>query len=743
MPTGPAADTEQDLWEVAAPLDITMVDLALRTLAHHCRENGQPLPYVRAARLTPDQFELYLEEAAQLPTPWVGTTDASVWTLPNDVDDDELITDEQAGAIAAPYPSLVTIGHDLDGAHIFLDLEEAGALALNGSPGDTTEVITALALELATSQWADDLQVTVVGACADLEAALCTGRIRHLPDTGSVLADLARRAELDRDILTQLGAPDLHHARPEGTAPGISVPEIVLIAGDIDDDERAILDRSLQELPRVAVAAVTHGAPIGQWSLTLSEHDDTAVLEPIGLTLYPQRVDAQTYTHLIEQQLVAAQDTAPIPVVDEPRFNDSAPPPHPEPADLSHDELSGPDEHDQAEDVPLSDTAADEPVLAEPITDRLAVAAEDGHLNHGQGADDQAVEDQDRGPDRGMVERAELTEELTEDTNDDFTWSAVDDLTGPVLNVVKVSSGELGGIAATIPPLPAEATGWPSAAKPEATPPTPVVASPWVDPAEATIHQLHPAPRILVLGPVHIEHLPEGVEAVDKLVELITYIGLFPGGNHIAIDEAVAPGKQQTDNARNSRMTRARRMLGRDADGTDYLPRHTGPEGYRLNAAVTTDWQQWLNLLPNGPAGATTEDLEAALSLVRGRPFSGIKRRYFTWAERLMQEMISEVVDASWELGRRRLHEGRWQAAAAAAATGLDVEPGMERLARIQILAAHNGGNPDAARAAIERLLDVTDELGGDLEDATEQLIHELTELTTTGRRELVDAYAR
>ena len=76
-------------------------------------------------------------------------------------------------------------------------------------------------------------------------------------------------------------------------------------------------------------------------------------------------------------------------------------------------------------------------------------------------------------------------------------------------------------------------------------------------------------------------------------------------------------------------------------------------------------------------------------------------------------------------------------------AIGLDVEPGMERLARIQILAAHAGGNPDAAQAAIGRLLDIPDELGGDLEDITEQLIHDLANPGAGGRRELVDAYAR
>ncbi len=673
MPSGPVADTEHELRAIAAPLDITVVDLALRTLAHHCRATDQPLPYVRAARLTRDQFELYLGEPAQLPAPWAGTTDATVWTLPNDIDDTDLITDEQADTIAAPYPSLVTIGHDLDGAHVFLDLEEAGALALTGTRTDTTEVITALALELATSQWADDLQVTVVGACPDLEAALRTGRVRHLPDTGSVLADLNRRAALDRDTLTVVGSPDLHHTRPEGSAPGIAIPEIVLIAGDIDTEQRAALDTLLDALPRVAVAAVTHGAPVGEWSLTLSDTDDTAVLDPIGLTLRPQRVDARTYAHLIEQQLLAAHDTTTTVVVDEPHLSDL-------PATATATADAG--------------TTGEEG--AEPVTTGPSVDVEPG--------------------DRSVVKDTPpaVLEVFTAPTGGGADAASIPTMTPPVLEQTDTTLG-------TAPAAAAGDTG-----------------------GEATVHQLHPAPapRVLVLGPVLIEHLPDGVEAVAKLVEVATFIALFPGGNHVAIDDAIMPGKPQTDNARNTRMTRARRMLGRAADGTDYLPRHTGPDGYRLDPAVTTDWQQWLDLLPDGPTGASTTDLEAALRLIRGRPFSGIKRRYYAWAERRMQEMIAAIVDAAWELGRRRLLEGHWQAATTAAAVGLDVEPGMERLARIQILAAHAAGNPDATQAAIDRLLDVVDELGGDLEDVTEQLIHDLS-TTTTGRRELVDAYAR
>ena len=104
--------------------------------------------------------------------------------------------------------------------------------------------------------------------------------------------------------------------------------------------------------------------------------------------------------------------------------------------------------------------------------------------------------------------------------------------------------------------------------------------------------------------------------------------------------------------------------------------------------------------------------------------------------------MISAIVDASHELATRYLMEGRWRSAERAVVTGLTVEPGMERLWRTRILAAHSSGNPAAVQEAINRLLAITDELGGDLEPETEQLLADLRKPDATHRNQ-VTAHAR
>lgn len=591
MPVGAAAETERELRVSADPLSIETVDRALRTLAAYCARTGQSLPVVRAARLTPEQFDVYLAEPAELPTPWVGTADRLVWTLPGEVPG--LLPDAEARQVAAPYPSLVIIGHDQEDGHVFLDLEHVGALGVAGDADRTSEVLAAIAVELSISRWADDLQVTIVGAYPELEDALETGRIRYLPAVGHLIDELSVRADEDRSILAVAGVHDLNHARAEGAASGTWTPEIVLLAGHITSHQRYQLGRLIDQLPRVAIAAVVNGEPVGEWCLRLT--DDSAILEPMGLQIRPQRIDDQTYGKILDLMSIAATDASP--------------------------------------------TGSD---LPEPAVSELpAPVAED------------------------------------------------------VIDLVAVE-------------------------------------------AAAALVQSGP-PRLLVLGPVEVVDADGPVEPSKKsrLTELFAYLAFHPGSDFSVIDAAVWPGARTGPNTRNTAMSKLRRWLGTDASGADYLPRHQAETGYRLGPAVRSDWDAWNSLLPTGPVGAAPEDLERALRLVRGRPFDGVRVHRYAWAENLKQTMISSIVDASYELARRRLTEGRWRAAEQAIVVGLSLEPGMERLWRVRILAAHASGNPAAEKDAINRMLSVTDDLGGDLEPETEQLLRELRDPSVPARERL------
>ncbi len=601
MPAGPLAEAEREIRATADSMSVETVDLALRNLGAHCVHTGLTLPVVRAARLTAEQFELYLAEPAELPEPWTGTTDGLVWTLL--AESGGLLDEAEARQVPAPYPSLVIIGHDQEDGHILLDLEHVGALGVSGDSERTSEVLAAIAVELATSRWADDLQVTIVGAYPELEDALETGRIRYLPAVGHLIDELSTRADEDRSILAVAGVADLSQARVEGAASATWTPEIVLMAGHMTSHQRFQLGRLIDQLPRVAIAAVVNGEPVGEWCLRISE--DTAVLEPIGLQIRPQRIDDEMYGKILDLMSIAATD-------------------------------GGPEGSSAAGDV-AEPTLAELPPAADVVIDLVAV------------------------------------EEATDDVHE-----PMDD-----------------------------------------SPKAPAV-----------------PPRLLVLGPVEVVNANGPVEPSKKsrLTELFAYLAFHPGSDFSVIDAAVWPGARTGPNTRNTAMSKLRRWLGTDEHGADYLPRHQAETGYRLGDQVETDWAVWCSLLPEGPLEASPEQLERALRLVRGRPFDGARTHRYAWAENLKQTMISAIVDASYELARKRLTEGRWRQAEQAIVVGLSLEPGMERLWRVRILAAHASGNPAAEREAINRMLSVTDDLGGDLEDETERLLRDLRDSSVPAR---------
>lgn len=311
MPPAGLAPAELDLRLVENPDAMTRVDQTLRTLSALLGEAGRSLPPLRLVRLHAQQLELYLAEPATLPAPFTGTADSTVWSLDSDA---PLLPPAELANVPAPYPSLVTLGHDLDDAHVLVDLEHLGVLAVNGDPDRSIAVLAALAAELATSCWADDLQVTVVGCLPALPDALGTGRVRHVASLEELLPALEHRAADVRGALAdqQLDLLAARTTAPQRERPGDAwTPEIVLVAGPTDPVAWSRLDEVLHDLPRAGIAAVTTGpSDPSEWTLHLitdSDADAVAVLAPINLTLRPQVLTAADLDQLLGLIAVADQ----------------------------------------------------------------------------------------------------------------------------------------------------------------------------------------------------------------------------------------------------------------------------------------------------------------------------------------------------------------------------------------------------------------------------------------------------
>jgi nucleoid-associated protein YgaU len=683
-PDTPAGALERDLRTVEDPFGRSQVDSALRSLARWHRERGLPLPGVRVARLKSGEFvELHLDRAADLPEPWAGTTDRFVWQLAAGDADAAARVGSRASTTGgdageAPYPALVTVGHDDENTHLMLDLEHLACLDIRGTDAAAQATLAALAVELATSLWADDLQVTVVGTLGELPGVVDTGRVRHVPSLAGIIRELeARAADVDR-TLAQVGAGSVADARGRGLATDAWTPEILLVGERLGLVERAKLESLVERVPGVGIAAVTSSAEVGDWALDLTgelTNGDTTrgILMPAYIAVRPQQLDAATYAQALA--LLADPETAPGPTWS--RSIDRT-----------------------------------EPTLEEIPMDVVRAGAADSDVAVGEGAGHAP------GPGFG---------------------------TGG-------GGGSASGQPETFSP-------WATAAVSVATPPlgTPVVADPrsrvevvsrvepgsliepgsLVEPVETEVLQ---APVVRVLGTVELAGTT-GVELPSthqrQATELIAFLAFNPGSRGSDISKALWPSREPNLATRRSAVSRARRWLGTDDNGFEYLPRYWSADdggqadlesaGYRLRG-VRTDWHSFCDLVGPDLTQTPTPDLLAALDLVRGRPFEGVALRKYVWAEQLMHTISSGVVDVSHEVARRALLAGDVAMARHASQVGRLADPVDERSWRNGIRAEIASGRRDAVGRLVDRLRDHLEQLAMEPEPDTEELLAQVDE---------------
>ena len=280
-------------------LTITCLDQALRAIGAWCHHCGHPLPPLLAARVDDDRIDLLLSQAApDHPEAVELAADGSVWTLTADRIDDLLAhTDDNQ---AAPWPSLVTLGRDDDGAHILIDLEAAGTLHLIADDDQVDAALAAIAVELATCDWSDEVNVTLVGqVCPGLEDALESPTLTRATDVDALLTTLEARADDQRHILTE-GNPLAAHRADPAISDGFDA-EVILLDTELTEDHRNRLASLVEALPRVSVAAVTTSPTSPhEWSLTLTGDPLAADLAPLGWHIHPQTLSPDLYNRMVE-----------------------------------------------------------------------------------------------------------------------------------------------------------------------------------------------------------------------------------------------------------------------------------------------------------------------------------------------------------------------------------------------------------------------------------------------------------
>jgi nucleoid-associated protein YgaU len=301
IPTPPpatTAETENTLRAAAAPTATQLIDLSLRALAQQLTDHHIPSPQVVGVHLSEQVLRLLLwTPHSDPPSGWEFDDDGLSWTLPSTVDPTHLHF--LADTTPAPYPTLVTIGHDDNGAQLLLDLEHLGATQITGEPGQVSAALHTMAVELATSEIADMADVVCVGFGRELT---------HLERVTAVdnLADILPEIDQKTAALDKQDVPPLEARLAPG---GDTWAPIVILDPSLERPEGA--ERLLAVAHRGRAVCAVVGYPTGgQWRLHLS--DGNITVHPLGYT-YHRRDLTPTEATGIADLTHAAKDLDGIP----------------------------------------------------------------------------------------------------------------------------------------------------------------------------------------------------------------------------------------------------------------------------------------------------------------------------------------------------------------------------------------------------------------------------------------------
>jgi len=197
-----------------------MLDVGLRYLCHALERQGRMPRTVFAVHVGDENLDLWVAPASQdAPAPWYSVGDGQVWRLALA---DAPRLDLGQATVPAPYPGLVSIGTDATG-QVLVDLEAAQGVIAVAGPGDlVADALAAMATELATSLWSDEMHLTLVGGGEDL-AVLAPDRVHLAPSLAEALPGLEAHASEVSGALAALGVDPALAGRAWG---GVAGPEL-------------------------------------------------------------------------------------------------------------------------------------------------------------------------------------------------------------------------------------------------------------------------------------------------------------------------------------------------------------------------------------------------------------------------------------------------------------------------------------------------------------------------------------
>lgn len=276
MPELEGVEFESQLRMIQDPVCLEHVDTALRTLQMWAENTSGVLPDVFAVRLEAEEIALYLGAPAHLPMPFTCShNDHTIWTIRT------AALGASPADTLAPYPALTTIGVDTNNGVLLLNLEHLGAVNILGDDSACRSFLNAIAVELASSPWADQIQITMLGMPDQLARSLNPSRVHQSNDIVAVLRNLDHDLDDRRSAFASLSVNDTRHARATVAGTESWAPHILLVAEPLEPDARRTLREMANSNPNLGLVVLAHGTTDNDWpTVSLTAVDRAELLLP-------------------------------------------------------------------------------------------------------------------------------------------------------------------------------------------------------------------------------------------------------------------------------------------------------------------------------------------------------------------------------------------------------------------------------------------------------------------------------
>jgi hypothetical protein len=301
-----APDSDAGLAEKALRLGaddpaVRMLDTGLRYLSQQLAAQDKTPPTVFAAHLSQENLDLWIAPPDPAPPrPWQAADGGQVWRLPFAAIAGLDLPEASPGYSAlAPYPGLVSIGTNSSG-RVLVDLEVAhGLIAVRGPRQVVQAALSALAVELVTNRWSDQMQVTLVGF-GDGLAELAPDRVRIVRTLDEALPELERRSAELRDAMASAGIDSVLTGRSRTRDAAQWAPDYLIMGVPPTQAQAERLLALARSRYRMAAGYVIAGDVRGaSWTWDLSE-DRQLRADALGFDLEAQLLPPEQYAAMVK-----------------------------------------------------------------------------------------------------------------------------------------------------------------------------------------------------------------------------------------------------------------------------------------------------------------------------------------------------------------------------------------------------------------------------------------------------------